>query len=327
MPGKKKVTGDRKLKPEHSSDGSVYAKPFVKWAGGKSQLLDDFRRYYPPQLREGIIKRYIEPFAGGGAVLFDILQSYEIEEAYIFDINEDLINTYQVIRDNVNSLVNCLLELEKRYLGSDGERRRKMYYEIRDAYNSCTLKNSRPDVERAAQFIFLNRTCYNGLYRVNRKGRFNVPHGKYKNPAVCDGKNLYAVSSLLRKVHIFAGDYRESSKYIDQYSFVYFDPPYRPLNTTSSFTSYTRFDFTDDDQIQLAHFYAEMSRKGALLMLSNSDPKNENPDDNFFDELYRDFYIHRIRAKRAINSKCDGRGAISEILVTNYSILDGNGLV
>ncbi|HHV65880.1 MAG TPA: Dam family site-specific DNA-(adenine-N6)-methyltransferase, partial [Peptococcaceae bacterium] len=177
-------------------------------------------------------------------------------------------------------------------------------------------------IERAAQFIFLNRTCYNGLYRVNREGLFNVPAGDYKNPTICDEKNLYATSSLLQKVHIFAGDFRESIKYADKYSFVYFDPPYRPLNATSNFTSYNKFDFTDEDQVQLAHFFAKMNDTGALLMLSNSDPKNENPDDNFFDELYGQFYIHRIKAKRAINSNGERRGFLSELLITNYEVKD-----
>lgn len=298
-----------------------YAKPFVKWAGGKTQLLNTFEQYYPLPLFEGKIKRYIEPFVSGGAVLFEILQKFKIEEAFIFDINNDLINTYVVIKNNVDTLVECLSELEHRYLKLSKDARKDMYYEIREAYNSRTMKDDQLDIERAAQFIFLNRTCFNGLYRVNRAGHFNVPHGDYKNPTICDEKNLYAVSSLLKKVQIFACDYRESIKYADKYSFVYFDPPYRPLNVTSNFTSYSKFDFTDEDQIQLAHFFAEVNNKGAFIMLSNSDPKNENPDDNFFDELYKNFYIHRIKAKRAINSNGEKRGFISEILVTNYKVM------
>ena len=296
------------------------AKPFVKWAGGKGQLLDIFEQYYPVPLREGGIRRYIEPFVGGGAVLFEILQKYRIEEAFIFDINEDLINTYIVIKNNVDALVEYLSGLEYKYLKLSKDVRKEMYYEIREAYNSRTLKNNQLDIERAAQFIFLNRTCFNGLYRVNRAGLFNVPSGDYKNPTICDKKNLYAASSLLQRVHIFTGDYKESIKYVNRYSFVYFDPPYRPLNITSNFTSYSKFDFTDEDQVRLAHFFAEMNDAGASLMLSNSDPKNENPDDNFFDELYGNFYIHRIKAKRAINSNGGRRGLVSEILVTNYRV-------
>ncbi|MEN2775581.1 DNA adenine methylase [Acetivibrio clariflavus] len=295
-----------------------YAKPFVKWAGGKGQLLDTFVEFFPSQLFEGTIKRYIEPFVGGGAVLFEILKSYEIEEAFIFDINEELINTYVVIKNHVDELVEYLSDMEYKYLKLSKDARKEKYYEIREAYNSLIFKSNVPDIERAAQFIFLNRTCFNGLYRVNRSGLFNVPSGDYKNPTICDEKNLYAVNSILQRVHIFAGDYRESLRYANKHSFVYFDPPYRPLNVTSSFTSYSKFDFTDEDQVQLAKFFSQMNDTGALLMLSNSDPKNINPEDNFFDELYGKFYIHRIKAKRVINSNGGGRGLISEILVTNY---------
>jgi len=297
-----------------------YTKPFIKWAGGKGQLLSTFEQYYPVLLIEGNIRRYIEPFVGGGAVLFNILQKYKIEEAFIFDINEDLINTYIVIKNNVDALVEYLSGLEHRYLKFNNEARKEMYYEVREAYNSRTLNNNQPDIERAAQFVYLNRTCFNGLYRVNRAGLFNVPPGDYKKPTICDAKNLYAASSLLQRVHIFPCDYRESISYADRDSFVYFDPPYRPLNITSKFTSYSKFDFTDEDQVHLAHFFAEMNDTGALLMLSNSDPKNENPDDNFFDELYGQFYIHRVKAKRAINSNGGRRGFVSEILVTNYRV-------
>lgn len=313
------MRGDNKLELAINSS-TICAKPFVKWAGGKGQLLDTFKQYYPLMLLEGRIRHYIEPFVGGGAVLFEILQKYKIEEAFIFDINEDLINAYIVIKYDVDILVEYLFGLECKYLDLNEKARKEMYYEIRDAYNSRTFKSGQPDIERAAQFIFLNRTCFNGLYRVNRAGLFNVPHGDYKNPTICDRKNLYAANSLLQRVHIFIGDYRESIKYADRYSFVYFDPPYRPINVTSNFTSYSKFDFTDEDQVQLAHFFAEMNDTGALIMLSNSDPKNENPDDNFFDELYGNFYIHRIKAKRAINSNGGRRGLVSEILVTNYKV-------
>jgi len=316
------MRGVNKLEQAININLAEYARPFVKWAGGKGQLLSTFERYYPSELIEGRIKRYIEPFVGGGAVLFDILQKYRIEEAFIFDINEDLINSYQVIKNNVDALVEVLSDLEYRYSRLNKDARKNMYYEVREVYNSRPLNNSQPDIERAGQFIFLNRTCYNGLYRVNREGIFNVPAGDYKNPTICDDKNLYATSLLLQRVHIFAGDYRESIKYANKYSFVYFDPPYRPLNATSNFTSYNKFDFTDKEQVQLGHFFAEMNDTGALLMLSNSDPKNENPNDNFFDELYGKFYIHRIKAKRAINSNGERRGFLSELLITNYKVKD-----
>jgi len=296
------------------------AKPFVKWAGGKGQLLEIFKNYYPKELKSGKIKRYIEPFLGGGAVLLDILQNYNINEVFAFDINSELINAYVVIKENVESLIKELRGIEQKYLQYDKESRKQMYYEVRDEYNSITIYDQFTKIKKAAYFIFLNKTCYNGLYRVNTKGFFNVPYGDYKNPTICNEKNLYLLNYLLQKVNIFNSDYKESINYIDSSSFVYFDPPYRPLNQTSNFTSYNKFDFNDEDQIELAKFFKEANNLGAKLMLSNSDPKNEDPEDNFFDELYKEFYIHKIMAKRSINSNGKKRGQISEILVTNYSI-------
>lgn len=202
---------------------------------------------------------------------------------------------------------------------ADDEKRKRMYYGIRNLYN-ISIKYSGLNVERAAQFIFLNHTCFNGLYRVNKAGLFNVPAGRYKNPTICDEENLYSVSDVLQRVNIFAADYKESINYVDKDSFVYFDPPYRPLTDTARFTSYSKYDFTDDDQIQLARFFADMDETGASLMLSNSDPKNIDSKDGFFDELYKDFYIYRVYAKRNINSKADRRGIISELIVTNYRV-------
>jgi len=297
----------------------VIAHPFVKWAGGKAQLLNTFRNYYPLALQIGQVKRYIEPFVGGGAVLFDILQNYSIEEAFVFDINEDLINVYNVIKYRVSELIEMLSLLEQEYLKLDEEKRKYMYYDIRNLYNN-TNKQTDLDVKRAAQFIFLNHTCFNGLYRVNKAGHFNVPAGYYKNPKICDEENLYLVSNILQKVSIFATDYKESLNYVDKNSFVYFDPPYRPLTATAGFTSYSKYDFTDNDQIQLAQVFKEMNKMGALLMLSNSDPKNVDLNDNFFDELYKDFHIYRVYAKRSINAKANRRGNISELIIANYKI-------
>lgn len=297
----------------------VIAHPFVKWAGGKAQLLNTFRDYYPLALQIGQVKRYIEPFVGGGAVLFDILQNYNVEEAFVFDINEDLINAYNVIKYRVSELIEMLSLLEQEYLKLDEEKRKYMYYDIRNLYNN-TNKQTDLDVKRATQFIFLNHTCFNGLYRVNKAGHFNVPAGYYKNPKICDEENLYLVSNILQKVSIFATDYKESLNYVDKNSFVYFDPPYRPLTATAGFTSYSKYDFTDNDQIQLAQVFKEMNKMGALLMLSNSDPKNVDLNDNFFDELYKDFHIYRVYAKRSINAKANRRGNISELIITNYKI-------
>lgn len=300
------------------ADIKCMAKPFVKWAGGKGQLLDTFTQYYPIELSYGSIKRYIEPFVGGGAVLFHIMQMYEIDEAFIFDVNIDLINTYKVIKHRVYDLIDTLIKLEKAFINADEEERNKIYYDTRDKYNSCIINDISYDINKAAYFIFLNRTCFNGLYRVNKTGAFNVPMGSYKNPKICDYENLLAVSSILQSVNIFSGDYKNSDKYVNKNSFMYLDPPYRPLNISSSFTSYSKFGFDDTEQECLCEFYKDMDKKGAKLMLSNSDPKNEDPNDDYFDNLYKKYNIYRIKAKRNINSKGNGRGFISEILVTNY---------
>jgi DNA adenine methylase len=302
-------------------DSKPFSKPFVKWAGGKGQLLYTFRQFYPPQLLNGSLKRYVEPFVGGGALLFEILQSFNVKEAVILDINSDLINTYRAVRDKPAQLTGLLGYMEREYLGQDVESRRETYYGVRDAFNSrkVDIKNG-IDIEKAAQFLFLNKTCFNGLYRVNRTGDFNVPFGDYKNPTICDAENIAACSELLRKTEIICGDYHQAWHFVDNSSFVYFDPPYRPLNATSSFTSYSKFDFNDDDQVELASFYRQLNDTGAYLMLSNSDPKNTDVNDRFFDELYDGFNITGVEAKRAINSKGESRGVVKEILVTNYVV-------
>ncbi len=296
------------------------AQPFIKWAGGKGQLLSTFREFYPQSLTTGKITRYVEPFVGGGAVLFDVLRSFPVEEAVIIDINSDLINTYKAVRDHVDHLISLLQEIEHKYLSQDMKARKKTYYNVRKQYNSKRVSTNQVDIEKASQFIFLNKTCFNGLYRVNKSGGFNVPFGDYKNPTICDTENLTSARALLKKVRIICGDFNKASGYVDSESFVYFDPPYRPLHTTSSFTSYSKQDFTDDDQIALAEFYRQLDDTGALLMLSNSDPHNVDPLDDFFDELYKGFNIHRVQAKRSINSRGDSRGLLSEILVTNYKV-------
>lgn len=300
---------------------SCDVKPFVKWAGGKGQLLYTFRDFYPRLLSTGKLKRYVEPFVGGGAVLFDVIQNYSVKEAVILDINIDLINAYKVIRDNLDQLICLLTDMECLYHSLDVDARKEKYYSIREAFNATKINTGLVDIEKAAYFIFLNRTCFNGLYRVNRSGDFNVPSGDYKNPTICDTENLTAASTLLKKLEIICGDFKQASSYVNSGTFVYFDPPYRPLNETSSFTSYSQHNFTDEDQIVLANFYRNLHETGALLMLSNSDPHNVDTKDNFFDDLYAGFNINRIQARRAINSKASNRGAVSEILVTNYKKL------
>lgn len=293
-------------------------KPFVKWAGGKGSLIPQLTNFYPYQLKDGIITKYVEPFVGGGAVLIDILQKYEVKEAYAFDINIDLINCYNVIKNDVNELIIKLKQMEIEFLDLDSGNREKYFYDVRKEYNSYKISEEELNTKRAAEFIFLNRTCFNGLYRVNRKGEFNVPFGKYKNPRICDSNNLTNLSSLLQKVVFKYGDYKKSSECVDNTTFVYFDPPYRPLSVSSGFTSYTKQDFNDENQKELASYYRELSSKDAKLMLSNSNPKNTNKDDDFFEEIYTGFNINEVLAKRMINADCTGRGAISELLITNY---------
>lgn len=292
-------------------------KPFVKWAGGKNSLIPQITKYYPYELKNGSIERYIEPFVGGGAVLIDILQKYEVKEAYAFDINIDLINCYNVIKNNVEELISKLDKKEKEFLVLNDEERQIYFYDIRAEYNSYKLKDEL-DVKRATEFIFLNRTCFNGLYRVNKDGKFNVPCGKYKNPTICDSSNLRNLSKLIQNVVFEYGDYTKSEKYVNDNTFVYFDPPYRPLSVTSGFTSYTKEDFNDDNQKELAKYYNRLNLKNAKLMLSNSNPKNVNENDNFFKNIYNGFYINEVSAKRMINSNAKGRGEISELLITNY---------
>lgn len=292
-------------------------KPFVKWAGGKSSLIPQLTKYFPLELKNGQIEKYVEPFVGGGAVLIDILQKYNVKEAYAFDINKDLINCYNVIKYKVEDLIQELDKKEKEFLALENDDRQKYFYNVRTEYNSYTL-NNKIDVKRASEFIFLNRTCFNGLYRVNKAGKFNVPCGKYKNPTICDSNNLRNLSILLKNVIFEYGDYRKSESLVDENTFVYFDPPYRPLSVTSGFTSYTKEDFNDENQKELANYYNKLNSKNAKLMLSNSNPKNTDINDNFFENIYKGFNINEVSAKRMINSNAKGRGDISELLITNY---------
>ena len=296
------------------NDGKL--KPFVKWAGGKSQLVSEIRNCYPEELGKSI-RKYAEPFVGGGAILFDVLNNYDLDQVYISDTNAELINTYIQVRDNVSSLVGLLKEYEDKYLPLTTESRKDVYYEKRARFNE--LKTTKQlNEESAALFIFLNRTCFNGLYRVNSKGQYNVPMGAYKNPQICDEKNLRMASKALAGVTIKCADYVDSANFIGNDTFVYFDPPYRPLTETSSFTSYTENPFNDDAQRRLAAYIRALSEKGNKVVASNSDPKNTNPEDDFFDELYAGFNIQRIAASRMINSKSNGRGKINELLISNY---------
>lgn len=289
-------------------------KPFVKWAGGKRQLLPIIIKNLPKELIENRIKTYIEPFVGGGAVFFYIVENYKLDRIILNDKNEELIDVYRVIQNNVVALIDELRKVEKEYLSLDENGRKAYFYEKRDQYNS----NKKDRILTAVNFIFLNRTCFNGLYRVNKKGEFNVPYGRYKNPTILDEENLRNVSICLKNVELHSGDFEEIENYVDDKSFIYLDPPYRPLDATSNFTSYDKGEFNDDDQKRLAAFYRLLNEKGAKLMLSNSDPKNIDEKDDFFDELYKGFNIKRVYANRMINSNGKGRGKINELLITNY---------
>lgn len=292
------------------------AKPFIKWVGGKTQLLDDIKKSLPKDLdkREGLT--YVEPFVGGGAVLFWILQEYpNITRAVINDINAELICTYRVIKNDVDSLIAELSRLQAEYLPLSAEDRKEYYLAQRALFNT---KNT-TDVQTAALFIFLNRTCFNGLYRVNSKGEFNVPHGKYSNPRICDEATLKADSVLLQKVEILCGDFAQTGEYAGQNVLYYFDPPYRPLTETSAFTSYATGGFDDAEQTRLRDFCDDIARNKSMFVASNSDPKNVDSEDKFFDKLYEMFNIKRVSAARMINSKADGRGAISEIMISNVA--------
>lgn len=298
------------------------AKPFLQWAGGKRQLLNEIRKCYPVELG-GRINKYAEPFAGGGAVLFDVLNHHNLDEVYISDINQELIYTYITIRECVDELIPALREHENKYLSADADERKIIYYENRDKFNKLKLDNDKsPELaallpELAALFIFLNRTCFNGLYRVNTKGGFNVPQGSYRNPCICDEANLRAASEKLRGAKIVCGDYKLASDFIDNKTFAYFDPPYRPLSATANFTAYTQDGFDDTAQVELAEFIDSVSERGAYVVASNSDPKNADEFDEFFDRLYSRHNIIRVEASRAINSNGTKRGKVSELLITN----------
>ncbi|MHC4394401.1 MAG: DNA adenine methylase [Planctomycetota bacterium] len=286
------------------------AKPFLKWAGGKGQLIRDIEARLPSGLKTGEIDAYVEPFVGGGAVFFYIAQKYtSIKHFYLFDINEDLVNCYNAVKNIVESIIEELKTLEDQFLTRDKPARKDFYYYLRNQFNSD---------KDPAKLIFLNKTCYNGLYRVNKKGGFNVPFGDYKKPTICNESNLRAVSHILQKTEIICSSFENGDPYITETTFVYFDPPYRPLSPTASFTSYSKDSFLEQDQIKLAEFCRHIDAKSAKFLLSNSDPKNKNSDDHFFEDHYKGFNIEIIQANRAINCKPTGRGQINELLITNY---------
>jgi DNA adenine methylase len=291
------------------------AKPFLKWAGGKTQLINDIERALPKDIsREKFT--YIEPFVGSGAVLFWMLNNFQnLEKAVINDINQDLINTYKTIVSRPTELISILEILQNEFHALEGDEdiKKLYYYQKRDLYNTRKEEQS----GQAALFIFLNRTCFNGLYRVNSKNLYNVPMGAYKKPTICDKENIIAVSNVLKKVEILCGDYEETLNYADNNTLFYFDPPYKPLSETSSFNSYAKDEFNDAEQIRLRDFCNKLDILNHSWILSNSDVKGKDINDNFFDDLYADFRIERVDAKRSINANPEKRGLLKELLITN----------
>lgn len=292
------------------------AKPFVKWAGGKGQLISQLEALFPSDLSARDSLTYVEPFVGGGAMVFYMLGKYRnIRRVVINDSNNDLVCTYSVIRDSPEALIGVLSKFQTEYRECGSEEKRKDYYlQKRTTYNN----RSATPIETAALFIFLNRTCFNGLYRVNSKGLYNVPFGNAANPLICDTETLRADSALLQNVEIINGDFEGVYDHIKSKAFVYFDPPYRPLPKTPSFTAYSKDGFNDEQQKRLAEFCRKLDKDGHQWLLSNSDPANTDPDDKFFDQIYSGFDIQRVSASRMINSKADGRGKITELAIRNY---------
>ena len=286
------------------------ARPFLKWAGGKSQLLNRITDNLPQGFNA-----YIEPFVGSGAVMFDIVANHPgLESVIINDINADLVNTYLNIKEHCEEMIPILTTMQDEYINADVETRDNIFHALRTEYNTRLS----PPVRMACLFIFLNRTCFNGLYRVNAHNLFNVPHGKYRTPRICDAPNLRAASLALENVDVLNGDYDNLRQYIHPGTFVYLDPPYKPISETSSFTSYSAVRFNDDEQVRLKEFCDFINEQDALFMLSNSDPRSIDPNNTFFDDLYADYHIQRVPAKRLINANANGRGEVNELLITNY---------
>ncbi len=294
---------------------SIVAKPFLKWAGGKTQLLPQIEQQLPQNIMNKPFT-YIEPFVGSGAMLFWLLAHFpNMKKAVINDINEDLINCYRTIKNDVGSLIKLLNIWEEEYhsLSSNTISKKNYYYEKRSLFNS---RNSSMLLQ-SALFIFLNRTCFNGLYRVNRNNEFNVPIGSYKAPQICFANNLRAVSHVLQKVTILCGDYVQTAKYVNKNTFFYFDPPYKPISSTSSFTSYTKFNFNDEEQIRLRNFCKKMDNDGHYWILSNSDPSNADVPCLFLEELYADYDIFKAESYRGIGCIAENRGLCSELIIKN----------
>lgn len=300
---------------------TIEAKPYLKWAGGKTQLLPVLDAHLPAHFSEIPEVTYIEPFVGGGAMLFHMLRTYpNIHNVVINDLNGKLINAYRTIRNHPKELIECLTDIQFRFYElPDDSQKKDFFLSFRERFNNGGLT----DTENASIFIFLNRTCFNGLYRENSKGKFNVPFGRYVNPTICDKDTLMANSRLLQKVTILNDDFSIVNRHHNGYTFIYFDPPYRPLSQTSNFNSYVKEPFDDNEQIRLKDFVVELTQAGIDILLSNSDGRATNPEDLFFDRIYHQFHINRVEARRNINANASKRGATSELLIRNYEHCKG----
>lgn len=295
-------------------------KPFVKWAGGKYNLSDKILGIAEKYIDIENIDTYIEPFVGGGGMLFSISNKYSFDKIIISDINKELINTYIQIRDKLEEVISNLSEIEFNYNSLDTiDEKKDFYYKLRDDFNNNIEKNI-IDTWQASLFISLNKLDFNGLYRVNSKGLFNVPFGQRKKANIFEIENLKSVSDFLKNIEIYNMDYTECIKYVDNNSLVYFDSPYRPLPGSNSFTTYTKSSFNDKNQKELSKVCNEVISLGGKFILSNSDPKQIDENDNFFDDLYKDYFINRIEASRNIGANSSSRGNVSEIVVVGKEI-------
>ncbi len=302
-----------------SKKKSVVAKPFVKWAGGKGKLLQKLEALLPANFDDLGNVTYVEPFVGGGAMLFYMLHRHKcIRRAIINDINSDLIRCYQLIAKSPRVLIDRLKNIENNYYSVDFASRKELFYAYRDQYNSEGIHVD----ERAALFVFLNHTCFNGLYRVNAKGKFNVPYGKYKNPVICNDELIMANHRLLNSVDLVIcqpGDYKRVRQNLSKsnQNFIYLDPPYRPISVTSSFREYSNNPFEDEQQEELKLFCDRLSNQNCLIMLSNSDSKNAIGE-SYFEDLYEGYNFERIYAPRSINAFPEKRVSLTEVVIRNY---------
>ncbi|MEZ4605623.1 MAG: DNA adenine methylase [Deinococcales bacterium] len=291
------------------------ARPFLKWAGGKTQLLNVIQQHMPYQPQDSF--NYVEPFVGGASVLFWMINHYpKLQRIIINDLNADLINSYRCLAQDVKAVIRPLAEWQALYDQLKPEQRRNFYYQQRALYNHRSSEKS----VQAALLIFLNKTCFNGLYRVNKKDQFNVPMGRYAKPLICDEANLFAVHKALQRVEILQGDYQRILAYLDEASFIYLDPPYKPISPSSNFNHYASHGFNDTAQIDLKNFCDILHQKGVKWLLSNSDVNTLEAQNDFFDNLYHNYHISRVLASRTINAKSSARGKLSELLIRNFNL-------